>query len=253
MSDRVDEAPSRVRRRRDVHARGGARGRKDDLRRVPGDDDHRRGDRMTRPPEAVVLLLSPGSPRAIRSAASAGTPVSPSRGLTVASLVTPARRARLALPEGFSFCRTPDCPVAYFSSERDEYVEKADLTVRVGVKETDESAPLCYCFGWTKRMVDDEVARTGTSSAASDITERMRTTGCACERTNPSGRCCLQDVQAYTAHARRAWRGSDDVRVFAASHARRTPRNHETAIISTDTPTGDTDPDTGTAARRLPG
>jgi hypothetical protein len=50
-------------------------------------------------------------------------------------------------------------------------------------------------------MVDDEVARTGTSSANREITERMRATGCACERTNPSGRCCLPDVQAHTSLA----------------------------------------------------
>ena len=117
--------------------------------------------------------------------------------ITVASLVAPDRRSRLASLEGFSSCRTPDCPVAYFASERDEYIDKADLTVRIGVKETDDPAPLCYCFGWTKRMVDDEVARTGTSSAVREITERMRATGCTCERTNPSGRCCLLDVQAY--------------------------------------------------------
>ena len=131
-----------------------------------------------------------------------GNPGIPLPGITVESLVAPVRRARLASLEEFAACRTSDCPVAYFSNERDEYIEKADLTVRIGVKETVDPAPLCYCFGWTKRMVDDEVARTGTSSAVRDIAERMRATGCACERTNPSGLCCLQDVLAYTALAR---------------------------------------------------
>ncbi len=121
--------------------------------------------------------------------------------ITVESLVTPDRRIRLVSSDGFSACRTPNCQVTYFANERNEYIDKADLAVRIGVKETDDPAPLCYCFGWTKRMVDDEVARTGTSSAVCEITDRMRATGCACEVTNPSGRCCLPDVQAYVAHA----------------------------------------------------
>ncbi len=133
-----------------------------------------------------------------RACGNSGIPVT---AITVESLVSPARRSRLASLEGFAACRTLDCPVAYFASERDEYIEKSDLTVRIGVKETDDPAPLCYCFGWTKRMVDDEVARTGTSSAVRDIAERMRATGCACERTNPSGRCCLPDVEVYSALA----------------------------------------------------
>jgi len=130
-----------------------------------------------------------------------GTPGTAVPAITVETLVAPDRRSRLASLEGFASCRTPDCQVAYFANERNEYIDKADLTVRIGVKEPDDPAFLCYCFGWTKRMVDDEVARTGTSSAVRVITERMRSTGCACERTNPSGRCCLQDVQTYAALA----------------------------------------------------
>jgi hypothetical protein len=156
--------------------------------------------------------------RVCRACGNSGIPVP---GVTVESLVAPARRSRLASLEGFAACRTLDCPVAYFASERDEYIDKADLTVRIGVKENEDPAPLCYCFGWTKRMVDDEVARAGTSSAVLDIAERMRATGCACERTNPSGRCCLPDVEAYAALAR----GRAAVRdAFISS----TPDGHQT-------------------------
>jgi hypothetical protein len=68
---------------------------------------------------------------------------------------------------------------------------------RVGIKETEDPVSLCYCFGWTKKKIDDEIVRTGTCKAVEDIMNRMKTTGCNCERNNPSGGCCLKDVTQY--------------------------------------------------------
>ena len=113
-----------------------------------------------------------------------GNPGSPVPGITVGSLVKEARRSQLASPDGFSFCRTPGCAVVYFNNDTDKYIEKGDVKVRVGIKETEDPVSLCYCFGFTKKKIDDETARSGTCKAVEDIMNRMKTTGCNCERNN---------------------------------------------------------------------
>lgn len=123
--------------------------------------------------------------------------------ITLESQVKTERRSLLTSVEGFSFCRSSDCPVVYFNNDTGEYIEKEDMKVRVGIKETEDPAPLCYCFGWTKKKIDEDIARTGTSAAVQDILDKMKTAGCNCERNNPSGGCCLKDVTDYVAAALR--------------------------------------------------
>lgn len=126
-----------------------------------------------------------------------GNPGSPVNGITIESLVRDERSSRLVSRNGFSFCRTVDCPVVYFDNLQEEYIEKKDVKVRVGIKETEDPVPVCYCFGWTQKKIDDEIILTGRSSAIDDITNKMKTIGCGCERNNPSGMCCLKDVKNY--------------------------------------------------------
>jgi hypothetical protein len=117
--------------------------------------------------------------------------------ITIESLVRKECRSQLVSPEGFSFCHTPDCAMIYFNNETDEYIEKGDMKVRVGIKETEDPVPFCNCFGWTQKKIDDEIARTGKSLAVEDIMNNMKTAGCNCERNNPSSGCCLKDVKNY--------------------------------------------------------
>jgi len=131
-----------------------------------------------------------------------GNPGKPVSWITIESLVEEERRTLLSSSEGFSFCRTPDCAVVYFNNTADEYIKKGDVKVRVGVKETEDPVPLCYCFGWTQKKINDEIARTGTCRAVEDIMNRMKTNACNCERNNPSGMCCLKDVKNYIATVR---------------------------------------------------
>lgn len=131
-----------------------------------------------------------------------GNPGTPVSAITIGSLVREGRRPLLATAEGFSFCHTPDCDVVYFNNDADEYVEKEDVKVRVGIKEKEDPRPICYCFGWTRKQIEDEIARTGKSRAVEDITTKIKTLGCDCQRNNPSGVCCLKDVKDYIASAR---------------------------------------------------
>jgi hypothetical protein len=110
--------------------------------------------------------------------------------LTVKSLVRDHTRAPASA--SYSFCRTPDCDVVYFANQI--LFKKSDLKVRVGIKETADPIPLCYCFGYTR----EDIRRDIKISQGTDILEKIKTEVqegfCACESKNPSGTCCLGDI-----------------------------------------------------------
>ena len=112
---------------------------------------------------------------------------------TLEALLTRDALARL---QGgpYLFDRSPDCDVVYFSNENDSYFAKRDLRVRVGIKESDPPIPICYCFGHTIESARSEIQATGRSTVAARITKEIQAGNCACEVKNPSGRCCLREV-----------------------------------------------------------
>ena len=108
---------------------------------------------------------------------------------TLASLLHQQRLAGVEEHQ-WHFCESLDCDVVYYTQEGHTRT-RADLSVRVGVKEREAPRPLCYCFGHTAASIADEVGRTGASTAVESVTARVKAGDCACETTNPSGRCCL--------------------------------------------------------------
>ena len=116
------------------------------------------------------------------------------KAITLKSLAKKPRLESIKILDGFYFCETPGCEVVYFSNEQDAYLHKEDVTVRVGIKETDDPVPVCYCFGWTRKKIIDQLKRQGFSTAVQEISSKVKARECACDVNNPSGRCCLGDV-----------------------------------------------------------
>jgi copper chaperone CopZ len=121
-----------------------------------------------------------------------GKPVKP---ITIGSLVTNEARARAGRTDGFRFCSERSCAVAYFRPEDGVGIARSEVRVRIGQKETEAPRPVCYCFGHTIEEIEAEVATTGTSRIADDITEKCRRGLDRCEETNPQGSCCLGNVR----------------------------------------------------------
>ncbi len=113
--------------------------------------------------------------------------------LTVRSLV---RRLPLGMPNAqYYFCEAQGCEVVYFPSNPQAPIFcRADLLVRVGAKQAEDPIPVCYCFGFTRKDIEDEVAQTGRSTIPERITAEVKAGNCACEVKNPSGKCCLGNV-----------------------------------------------------------
>jgi hypothetical protein len=53
---------------------------------------------------------------------------------------------------------------------------------------------VCYCFGFTRQDIWDEIRQTGRSTIAERISAEVKAGNCACEVKNPSGKCCLGNV-----------------------------------------------------------
>lgn len=99
------------------------------------------------------------------------------------------------LNDQYYFCEARDCDVVYFPFDpQAPTFRRQDLVVRVGAKETADPIPICYCFGFTRKDIEDEIAASGRSTVAERISAEVKQGNCACEVKNPSGKCCLGDV-----------------------------------------------------------
>lgn len=96
---------------------------------------------------------------------------------------------------GFQFCRSAECDVVYFHPDG-ERLAKADVRIRVGLKETEDPVPICYCFGFTEAMAREEIESSGKCTIPDRIASEMKAERCACEVRNPQGSCCLGNVTA---------------------------------------------------------
>lgn len=123
-----------------------------------------------------------------------GRQARPVDSITLKALLRPNALARLEVGAAYHFCATPACVVVYFAAQAQSIYHKEDLEVRVGLKETQDPIPLCYCFGHTRASIEEEIAREGKSTATETITAHIKAKRCGCDVNNPSGACCLGEV-----------------------------------------------------------
>ena len=89
--------------------------------------------------------------------------------ITLKSLLTPAALERLEPHHEYRFCERPECPVVYFSNQGDAFTTN-DLKVPVFQKDNGYDVSVCYCFGWSRQRLQQELVATGHSTAIESIT-----------------------------------------------------------------------------------
>lgn len=112
---------------------------------------------------------------------------------TLESLLEPLAKAELK-DRPYYFCDAPDCDAVYVSALADHIITKDKLIIRGGIKEAADPVPLCYCFGYDRRAVREDIKAKGSTGIPGLITQRVKTGECRCEEANPSGGCCLRNV-----------------------------------------------------------
>ena len=90
---------------------------------------------------------------------------------TVESLTRPEVKAALTL-QPYYFCDASDCDTVYVSALGDHIITKDMLAVRVGIKETEDPIPLCYCFGYDRKAVRDDIRSKGDTDIQKVLTQR---------------------------------------------------------------------------------
>ena len=111
-----------------------------------------------------------------------------------------------AMTGKYRFCSARDCPVVYFEEHGGHRFTIDDLRVRVGLKAKEDPIPLCYCFGFDESHIRDEISRTGNSTIPERISSFIPEGLCACEARNPSGMCCLGEVNKTASRLRKTLR-----------------------------------------------
>jgi hypothetical protein len=94
----------------------------------------------------------------------------------------------------YRFCPGPGCRVVYFAEGGGQNFTTDDLRVRVGLKEGEGEVPLCYCFGFDEAGAREEIRNTGRSTIPRRISALIKQGVCECPARNPSGACCLGEV-----------------------------------------------------------
>ena len=123
--------------------------------------------------------------------------------ITVKALLKPEALRRLEGTD-YRFCRDPGCEVVYFDSAAASSFRRDDLVVRVGLKETEDPIPVCYCFDYTMADLRREIAARGDSAIPAAIAAQIQAGHCACELKNPKGSCCLGEVRSAVKRIRSA-------------------------------------------------
>ena len=134
---------------------------------------------------------------------SGNCPESGYRGQSVDWLTVAALTSGLVPPkQQFWMCWDPDCEVVYFG-EDGTLLCVSDLAVTPGFKMQSANGLVCYCFLHTRGEIQGELQATGKTTVPDHITAEVKAGNCACEVRNPSGRCCLGEVQKAIQESRK--------------------------------------------------
>lgn len=114
--------------------------------------------------------------------------------ITLKSLLKPVALEQLEPQYEYRFCDRPECPVVYFSNQGNVFTTD-DLKVPVFQKNNGNDVSVCYCFGWSRQRLQQELVATGHSTAIESITAHIQAQRCGCDVNNPQGSCCLKNVK----------------------------------------------------------
>lgn len=94
--------------------------------------------------------------------------------------------------DSFHFCSNPTCSVIYFKDKK--VIKQNELIKEVGLKEWINPKTICYCFNITKEKLIENALLYGKENVVKNIKRKIAKFKCDCKRTNPSGQCCLNDI-----------------------------------------------------------
>lgn len=95
---------------------------------------------------------------------------------------------------GFSFCTNPECDAVYYRGET--LFAQKDVRNKVFAKNNDPQTPSCYC----KKLLKSDffaMLETGEPNISAKLKEIIASGKSFCEKSNPKGACCTEDVKKF--------------------------------------------------------
>lgn len=99
--------------------------------------------------------------------------------------------------KSFNFCTSPTCNTVYYSNESNEAFSQEMAKHKIAVKNSDLDTPLCYCKRFTKQDAID-VIESGDKDVSGTILDAIGD-NCKCQKTNPKGVSCVEDITNFLA------------------------------------------------------
>lgn len=121
--------------------------------------------------------------------------------LTLKSILVPNALEILDVHQTYRFCASENCDIVYFGHQGAQFTTN-DVRISVFQKDQGQDINVCYCFGWTRSKITNEIYTTGKSTAVPSISAHMKAERCGCDVNNPQGSCCLGNVMATVKEAK---------------------------------------------------
>jgi NAD(P)H-nitrite reductase large subunit len=67
----------------------------------------------------------------------------------------------------------------------------------IKVSETNSEEFVCYCFKYSKLDLVAAIEKGDELKILDDIKAKIKSLGCFCETANPSGKCCLPEINSF--------------------------------------------------------
>ncbi|NOQ32351.1 MAG: hypothetical protein GQ570_14675 [Helicobacteraceae bacterium] len=98
----------------------------------------------------------------------------------------------------FNFCSNPSCDTVYYSNDRSETFVQVDIKSKITVKNDDVKTPLCYCRKLLKERVIGMIEN-NEFNIAQKVKAIISDGKSFCEKSNPKGTCCTDDITSFLA------------------------------------------------------
>ena len=122
---------------------------------------------------------------------------------TVRNMVEPFGNQEVEDDVQYRICEAQECRVVNFDDELGQQFGIDVIRERSNFKldRDAEPHPLCYCFGYDKAHLSEDIVEYCATNIDEWITERVQAEKCACRYKSPLGSCYLSNVREAIAEA----------------------------------------------------
>jgi hypothetical protein len=109
--------------------------------------------------------------------------------------------------DSLNFCTNPSCSFVYYDDSGSALIHQDEIKSKVTLKNNDLATPLCYCQKLLKKDFYAMVAA-GEENIAAKLKAIIASGKSFCEKSNPKGVCCTEDVKAFVESHGITWEDS---------------------------------------------